>query len=356
MIFAGSSTNPTENSKNLRDQNPSAACGTLAIVIVNWNSGQYLRRCLESLEVCEGLTRIGRVVVVDNNSHDNSCLNLPMLSVPFRLIQNQANLGFAAACNQGAAICETTYLLFLNPDTVLHANSLQVPLEYLDNPQHSDLGICGIQLTDEAGRVSRTCSRLPTCTSLFAMATRLHSLLPRLFLPHFMKEWDHLTTREVEQVIGAFFVVRRDLFEKLHGFDEQFFVYFEEVDFCQRARILGSRTMFLADAQAEHVGGGCSQQIRGRSLFYSLRSRVLYAQKHFNRIQSMLVGFSTFVLEPVIRIATMLVSFKLKNIGPLSYGFSLLWWNRWIAGGITSTTNPSSKAISTLPPENRNAA
>jgi N-acetylglucosaminyl-diphospho-decaprenol L-rhamnosyltransferase len=269
---------------------PSDLRASLGIVIVNWNAGHYLRECLESLIRCDGLDRVSRVVVVDNASHDRSCENLPILPVPFQLIQNDSNRGFAAACNQGAELCEASCLLFLNPDTVLHANSLRVPLEFLDDAQHADVGICGIQLLNEKGEVGRTCSRLPTCTSLVAMALRLQSPFPRIFPPHFMKEWDHSETRDVEEVIGAFFVVRQDLFQRLHGFDERFFVYFEEVDFCERAKRLGYRTMFLSTAQAEHAGGACSNQIRGRSLFYSLRSRVLYANKHMPVTQAAMVA------------------------------------------------------------------
>lgn len=318
------------SSESILQKSDAGQRGELGIVIVNWNSGQFLRQCLESISRCEDRHRIQQVVVVDNDSHDGSCQNLPSLPVPFRLIQNKSNLGFAVACNQGAAVCDSMYLLFLNPDSQLSANSLRVPLAYLDDPLKSDVGICGIQLIDERGRIGRTCSRLPTCSSLVAMATRMHSLLPRIFPPHFMKEWDHRDTREVEQVIGAFFFVRQDLFLQLKGFDERFFVYYEEVDFCQRARSAGYRTMFLASAQADHAGGGCSNQIRGRALFYSLRSRVLYAKKHFSSSQSLAVGIATFLFEPLIRAVTMIFGLKLKNLPQLMYGFSLLWWDHFV--------------------------
>lgn len=315
--------------------------GGLAIVIVNWNSGQFLKDCLASLNRCEHLDRLAQVVVVDNASHDDSYRDLPVLPVPLTVIRNKTNRGFAAACNQGAAVCTANYLLFLNPDTVLHANSLRGPLDYLDDTNHADVGICGIQLIDDRGRIGRTCSRLPTPVSMFAMATRLHSLLPRLFSPHFMKEWDHQQTRVVDEVIGAFFVVRRDLFWQLDGFDERFFVYFEEVDFCERSRQLGFRTVYVATAQAEHTGGGCSNQIRGRSLFYSLRSRVLYANKHFTTSAAAMCWFATFVMEPVIRSLQMILGLRFKNLGPLWYANSLLWRDRFI-----TPISPGRSAIS----------
>lgn len=324
MTTAGQDESP------LSIANSTMSMDGLAIVIVNWNSGQFLKDCLASLHHCEGLGRVTRVVVVDNASHDDSYRDLPALPVALTVICNETNRGFAAACNQGAAVCNAQHLLFLNPDTVLHANSLRGPLEHLDDPSNADVGICGIQLIDDRGRIGRTCSRLPTPVSMFAMATRLHSLLPRLFPPHFMKEWDHQQTRTVEEVIGAFFVVRRDLFEQLNGFDERFFVYFEEVDFCERSRQLGFRTVYLTTAQAEHSGGGCSNQIRGRSLFYSLRSRVLYANKHFSTVAATICWFATFVMEPVIRSLQMVLGLRFKNLGPLWFANSLLWRDRFI--------------------------
>jgi len=318
-------------------------CGRLGIVIVNWNSGPLLRSCLTSMLATRGLDRVGQVVVVDNASHDGSCDDLPQIGVPVAVIRNDSNRGFAAACNQGAAACHAEYLLFLNPDSELLADSLSVPLGYLDDPCHQSVGICGIQLLDERGRVARSCSRLPTGFSLVTMALRLHGLSRRLFPPHFMKEWDHAETRAVEQVIGAFFLVRSRVFEQLGGFDERFFVYFEEVDFCERTRQLGLQTLFLASAQARHVGGGCSNQVRGRSLFYSLRSRIAYADKHLPRWQSLLVLASTLLGEPVIRIALATLKLKWKNIGQLIYAFGNLWQDQF------TTSQPMGRPTSPQP-------
>ncbi len=326
--------------------------GRVGIVIVNWNSGPLLRLCLESMSACDQSDRITQVVVVDNDSHDGSCDDLPQSTIPVCVIRNDTNRGFAAACNQGAAECRAEYLLFLNPDAELLANSLSGPLDYLDDPRHQDVGICGIQLLDERGRVARSCSRLPTCHSLVTMALRLHGLSRRLFPPHFMKEWDHAETRVVDQVIGAFFLVRSSLFAQLGGFDERFFVYFEEVDFCERTRQLGLQTVFLASAQARHVGGGCSNQVRGRALFYSLRSRIAYAEKHFTRWQSNLVLAATLLCEPVLRIGFAALKLKWKNIGPLIHGFGKLWQSRFTSTTtITSTTssNPTRGPLPQIP-------
>ena len=97
-----------------------------------------------------------------------------------------------------------------------------------------------------------------------------------------MREWNHEESREVDQVMGAFFLVRQKLFEEWGGFDERFFVYLEDVDFSSRARRVGWRSFYMAGVKAYHKGGGTSEQIKSTRLFYSLRSRILYSYKHFS--------------------------------------------------------------------------
>src|SRR6185503_16033407 len=108
----------------------------------------------------------------------------------------------------------------------------------------------------------RTCARFPTPGRFFAKMLGLDRILPGIFPSHFMTEWDHATNREVDQVMGAFFLVRRSAYEALAGFDERFFVYFEEVDFALRARARGWSTYYLTQARAYHEGGGSTKQIR----------------------------------------------------------------------------------------------
>jgi len=109
------------------------------------------------------------------------------------------------------------------------------------------------------------------------------------------------TSRNVDQVIGAFFMIRRALFDSLSGFDERFFVYYEEVDLSLRARQAGFRSAYFDGARALHHGGVSSDQVRAARLFYSLRGRLLYADKHFTRLGALLVWAVTFYVERPIR-------------------------------------------------------
>lgn len=303
----------------------------LDIVIVNWNSGTMLAECLASIQAIPDARLVSQVIVVDNASRDESWRVPRTGPVPIQILRNSSNRGFAAACNQGAAAGQADYVLFLNPDSELLPGSLATPLNALQDPAHADVGICGIQLLNDDGSVARSCSRLPTWRSMAAMALRLTGLSKRWFPPHFLKEWDHGETRVVDQVIGAFFLMRRSLFERLRGFDERFFVYFEEVDVCQRSRTLGFKTLYLATAQARHAGAGCSSQVRARALFYSLRSRLKYAHKHFTPWQAALVSGLTLFAEPLIRLSTVILGLKWKSAGQLLYGFGMLWRSQFVA-------------------------
>ena len=111
----------------------SAPCSALRIVIVNWNSGEQLRQCLESIGQAEMTNCVASVVVVDNASTDNSLVSLPEVRVPVTVIRNDVNRGFAAACNQGALGCGAQLVLFLNPDTRILSDSIRVGVQYMQD-------------------------------------------------------------------------------------------------------------------------------------------------------------------------------------------------------------------------------
>ncbi len=210
------------------------APNALDVVIVNWNGGALLRACLASLAAAEddlGETLALRVVVVDNASRDGSLENLPSLRHGPAVIANPDNQGFGRACNAGAARGNAPAILFLNPDARVTGASLAGAHAAL--MAEAGTGIVGAQLRDEAGRVQRSCARRPSAVSLVGQALLLDRA--RLVPSHFMTEWDHGEDRAVDQVMGAFLMIRRSLFTALGGFDERFFVYYEDVDLCARA-------------------------------------------------------------------------------------------------------------------------
>lgn len=277
---------------------------TLDIVIVNWNAGDALASCVESIaQSIRGDVELQRVVVVDNASRDGSADRLSGKGIPLQVIRNTENHGFATACNQGARESQADYILFLNPDTQLFPDSLVVPLEFMEEEENRQVGIVGVQLIGDNGEIGRSCARFPDVGHLYVKMLGLDRVSPRRFHGFMMEDWDHESTADVDHVMGAFFLVRRKVFEQLQGFDERFFVYFEDLDFSLRAAQGGWRSVYLTAAQAYHKGCGTTDQAKAIRLFYSLRSRILYVFKHYAWHGTAAVVFGTLFIEPFARFA-----------------------------------------------------
>ena len=313
-----------------QDAEQSAALhrSSLSIIIVNWNTGDLLRECLQSItDAIAKSIDLREVVVVDNASNDGSIIGCEALSLQLVMLRNDVNCGFAAACNQGARLATGEFLLFLNPDTRLFEESLRVPLEFLRCRDAATVGICGIRLLNDLGDEARHCARFPRLSHFFCEALGVDRVFPGPLTCHLMKEWDHLSDREVDQVIGAFFLVRHSLYLALGGFDERFFVYFEEVDFALRARRAGWITAYLAGAMAYHKGNGSTAKIASRRLFYSMRSRILYARKHWPFIRTLGLLGVTLIIEPVTRLSLTLCRGSLEDFRNSLAGYGMLYGN-----------------------------
>jgi len=298
----------------------------LEIIIVNWNSGSQLRQCLKSIvSANQEDFDLNRVMVVDNASTDGSLDEVENIGLPLTIIRNAENRGFAAACNQGSKGSTADYLLFLNPDTLLFPDSLSKPIRFMQHPENKRIGICGIQLVDEVGNVARTCAHFPIPSMFFSKMLGLDHFFPVHFHSHLMAEWDHTNSREVNQVMGSFFLVKRSLFASLGGFDERFFVYFEEVDFSLRAKAMGWNSFYLSGTQVYHKGGGTSGQIKATRLFYSLESRIIYGYKHFKCSSAIILMLATLMLEPFTRLAFALFNRSFLQAKYTLKGYAMLW-------------------------------
>ena len=302
---------------------------SLDIILVNRNSGGYLRACLSSMTRTnrKGII-LNRVCVVDDDSSDDSLEGIGRFNLPLDIRRNRVHRGYGASCNLGAANSRSDYLLFLNTDTSLSAESLLAPLLYMERPEHYDVAITGIQLLDESGGVSRSCARFPTIGRFFASIFGLNRLFPTRFLSHQMKEWDHLRTQEVDQVIGAFLVIRRSVFDRLDGYDERFFVYMEDLDLSMRVRALGLKSVFLSTTYAYHTGGGTSRRVKAESTFFLLRSRIQYGFKHFGLPSALLLMCGTVLIEPVSRVLFGIVQGAPIEIWNTIRAYGRLW--QWL--------------------------
>jgi N-acetylglucosaminyl-diphospho-decaprenol L-rhamnosyltransferase len=301
---------------------------TIDVVIVNWNSGSHLCRCLESLVGLEAERDLLRTVTVIDNASADQSLELPAQlhqALPITIISNHNNLGFAAACNQGAARTAAEFLLFLNPDVILRPGCLSAPLRHLNRTEHRQVGMVGIQLIAPNGTVARSCARFPSPGSLIGNILGFDRIVPSLFPRHFLDEWPHDTCRKVDQVMGAFLFIRRSAFEQIGRFDERFFMYYEDLDLALRAKLRGWSSEYLIDARAVHFGGGTTSRIKGRRMFYACRSRILYSFKHFPLSSAVCVMGVTLLVEPIIRIMAAVGRLRVVEIKATLQAFGLLW-------------------------------
>lgn len=297
---------------------------TLSLVIVNWNAGSQLRDCVTSILTSnQSYFKLDKIIIVDNDSTDDS-LNLLPQNERIIVVTNEVNFGFGKACNIGAIQTTSDLLLFLNPDTCLKNDSLDIAVNFYNNNASSmNFGILGVKLLNPDDSIQKTCSRFPSLMSECYDRTGLAKLFPDKSSK--MNEFFHDESRYVDQVMGAFFLTSRQLFDKIKGFDESFFVYYEEVDFSYRARKLGYKSYFLAETSAVHVGGGCSQQVKAKRLFYSLNSRLIYAKKHFSALDYLLVSGLTLFVEPFSRCVFSLLKKDFKGLMETLSGYKMLY-------------------------------
>ena len=293
----------------------------VSIVIVNWNSGEQTLKCIESIQLNSQDT-VNKIIVIDNNSTDNS--RFLISDTPgIHYIQSNINLGFAKACNLGASYCSSKFILFLNPDTLIFKNNLKQVLNFIDSPNNSNVGICGVQLLDENKTISRSCSYFPDAWTMLLYTLGLSKIFNQF--NYHMTNWDHSESKEVDHVIGAFFLVRKSLFDQLKGFDERFFMYLEDLDFSLRALQAGYTSYYLSTIQAFHKGGGTSDQVKAKRLFYSIRSRIIYSYKHFSYISATFILLGSLLIEPWTRLLFILIKQNYSSIKELIEAYRLIY-------------------------------
>jgi len=259
---------------------------TISVIIVSFNVKDHLIRCLESLEREENRGLVD-IIVVDNASWDGTLKILEGFlsdSVKTKAISNKENVGFARACNQGAKINGGEYLLFLNPDTVVPAGTLGALAEYMDRNQ--DVSIIGPRITYPDGSLQMSCgTRLSLKNSLFE-SFRLWVFSRRLFGGSHYRSWDHDSTRDVDWISGGCMMIKKEIFFELGGFDENYFLYTEDMDLCLRARLKGYRVVYWPKVYATHHEAQSSKVVRTYALTSRYRSRLYYFKKHHGNFMS----------------------------------------------------------------------
>jgi hypothetical protein len=247
------------------------------IVIVSYNCRQALQTCLLTL------TSAGDpppILVVDNGSTDGTTEMIARDFPTVQLIQNTENHGFAAACNQGIRAGASDFILLLNPDTMLRPATLQKLMDTMR--AQPTIGACGPRVLNTDGSLQPSCRRFPTLGAIVCDELGLGRLFPHSrFAKYRMNGWEHDKTRDVDQLMGSCLLLRRTMLEHIGLLDEQFFLYFEDVDLCLRLWRTGWRVVFVADLTVTHLGGESSNTDPRNSLGHRYSSLFAFYRKHY---------------------------------------------------------------------------
>ena len=263
----------------------------LSIIIVSWRVKELLEQCLASIF---SLTRNldFEVIVIDNDSGDGTVEMVAGNFPQVRLVNSRINLGFARACNLGLRKARGKNILLLNPDTKLIDNSLKRAQEIME--QDTRLGILGGHLLNYDQSTQLSVRSFPTLFDHVLMIFKLHHLwrLKR----YFAADFDYSKRAEVDQVMGAFFLISGDLIKTIGDLDESYYIWFEEVDYCQRARQAGFKVVYTPEVRLIHYGGqSFKQSLNLKNQWIFCRSRLRYVLKH----QSLFTYVLILLLTPL---------------------------------------------------------
>lgn len=235
----------------------------ISLIIVSYNTRDMLRQSLESIWTHKGNKRC-EVFVVDNASMDGSANMVEKEFTWVQLICSSKNLGFAAGNNLAMHKSRGRYVVLLNPDARLTEGALEKSFEHMETC--SEIGILGGQMIRPDGKLEPSARMLPSLFNKVLHLTGLSSRFPKSRICGRVDYswWDHSEPRSVGWVVGAFFMIRRETLEQIGLLDERYFLYFEEIDFCRRAKQAGWDVVFFPYARVVHWGGQSSLQSQGK--------------------------------------------------------------------------------------------
>jgi N-acetylglucosaminyl-diphospho-decaprenol L-rhamnosyltransferase len=251
-----------------------------SVVIVNYRTDEALAECLASL--VKGATDGAAEVIVVDNGATLAATGFRERYPQVQLIENDANVGFARAANQGIRLARGRYVLCLNPDTVVHEGAVGKLVAYLD--AHPAVGAVGARLLESDGHLQYSCRRFP---GYFTIFFGRYALLTRLFpgnagsRDYLYLDWDHASAREVDWVSGACLMVRGTVVETVGAFDDGYFLFVEDMDWCRRIRDAGWAVAYVPDAVVTHHIGASRGAVPPRVVWARHRGMLRYVQKHF---------------------------------------------------------------------------
>ncbi|SCW85475.1 hypothetical protein SAMN04487970_10724 [Paenibacillus tianmuensis] len=266
----------------------------LSIIILNYNTRELTLNCLKSIYLSE-TTYTYEVILIDNNSMDNSVEAIREAFPNVHLICNDENVGYSKANNQGMRLAKGRYVLLLNSDTVIQPDTLHIMIQFMD--RHENIGAAGCKVVLPDGTLDKACRRgFPTPSASFYYAFGFSRLFPdnpkfnQYQLTHLDQDKDY----PVDCLVGAFMMVRKEAIDQVGMLDEQFFMYGEDIDWCYRIKQGGWNIYYYPYTQIIHYKGASSRRKPFKIIYEFHRAMYLFHQKHYRMNYSFFVNFLVY--------------------------------------------------------------
>ena len=309
----------------------------ISIIIVNYNVKYFLRQCLQSVFRSDWQGGDIEVFVVDNNSADGSAKMVKEVFPQVKLITNQENVGFSKANNQAIQMANQPFTLILNPDTIIEEDTLSQCYAFMS--QHSEAGAVGVKMVDGGGAFLPESKRgFPKpMTSLYKMVG-LSRLFPKskVFNQYYLGHLDEAETQKVDVLTGAFTFARTDLLKEIGGFDEDYFMYGEDIELSYQFKERGFQLYYLPHTQIIHFKGESTKKISSSYLKNFYGAMAIYARKR-NTGSSFLWSWILYLAIGVAAVASLIKKVSFAQIRPVIDIFFLflltkvirLFWAKW---------------------------
>ena len=304
----------------------------LSIIIVNYKSKAYLRSCLMSILKERDVEY--EIIVVDNASGDGSTQMVESNFPNVCLIKNMENLGFAKANNIALKHASGKYILLLNPDTELTGNTLKTCVSFMEKEKNVAAAGCKVIYPD--GRIQISCGKLPGIQSAFWGGESANKIFRKLFPDKTFVgacgiSLDTIDKKqEVENLLGAFVIIRKDVFSRLGYFDENMFVYFEESDLFHRIKKSGEKVMYIPETTVIHHAGGSTKSVQ-KAVEYYHKSQEYYLQKNYGLKNILLFRLLILASAFIKMMMLFLICRRKEDFEDASQQKKIMWhWNTFL--------------------------
>ena len=273
----------------------------VSVVVVNYNTAHLLKEMRDALDASSASLSV-EIIIVDNASRDESVVVLKRDFADAKLIFNDTNVGFGRANNQGLAIATGRHILLLNTDAFVAPDTLSKTIAYMD--EHSDCGVLGVRLVGRDGVLQPCCRYFPTPWNLFLNRTGLHKFFPGTRMVDDM-DWDHASVRECDWIVGCYFLIRREVTDRVGLFDPRYFLYSEEVDLCRMTKSAGWKVVFYPHTTVIHIGGESAKSDSpltsgGQISSLQIESELLYFRKHHGLLGAAAAVFLSTLTDAIV--------------------------------------------------------